>query len=180
MPTAWQARAVQGKQAKFLASCPPESLPVSLQIREATPTDVETLAGFAEAMAWETERKRLDPVVVRRGIAAVFERPGRARYLIAERDGVSAGTLMLTYEWSDWRCAEWWWIQSVYVAETERRHGVFRALYEHVRQAAAATPGICGLRLYVEHDNARAKATYAALGMQASHYDMMEFATPVT
>jgi len=147
-----------------------------ITIRAATAADVETLARFAEAMAWETERKRLDPQTVRRGIAAAFEQPERARYLLAERAGEIAGTLMLTYEWSDWRCAQWWWIQSVYVAEAHRRHGVFRALYQHVRDAALATPGICGLRLYVEHDNAAAKATYAALGMQASHYDMMEFA----
>ena len=46
-------------------------------------------------------------------------------------DGVAVGTLLLTYEWSDWRNRPVWWIQSVYVTSDARRHGVFRALYAH-------------------------------------------------
>ena len=147
-------------------------------IRPARPDELDTLAGFACAMALETERKQLDRVTVARGIAAVFERPARGRYLMAERAGGVAGTLMLTYEWSDWRCADWWWIQSVYVHPAHRRQGVFRALYRHVADAAAATPGVCGLRLYVEHDNHAAQHTYASLGMARSHYQLYEYALP--
>lgn len=152
--------------------------PTSIRVREARPDDVETLARFAEAMALETESKRLDAATVRRGIAAMFERAERGRYLVAERNGVAVGTLMVTVEWSDWRCGEWWWIQSVYVAPDARRDGVFRALYAHVLALAESTPSICGLRLYVEQDNERAQRTYAALGMEPSHYRMYEHALP--
>lgn len=149
-----------------------------LLIRPARREDVPALVDFACAMAWETEHKRLDRDTVSRGIGAVFERPGRARYLVAERAGAAVGTLMLTYEWSDWRCADWWWIQSVYVVDAERRHGVFRALYAAVKREAESDPGVCGIRLYVEQDNERAQRTYAALGMEDARYRVMEEVMP--
>src|SRR3546814_3907296 len=72
---------------------------------------------------------------------------------------------MLTREWSDWRNGDWWWIQSVYVVPAWRRQGVFAALYRHVEELALATPGVVGLRLYVERGNDAARRTYAALDM---------------
>ena len=149
-----------------------------VRVRDAVPTDLPQLVGFACLMAWETEHKRLDAEVVGRGIGAMFEQPARGRYFVAERDGEVVGTLMLTYEWSDWRAGDWWWIQSVYVVEAARRGGVFSALYRHVREAAAARGDVCGLRLYVEHDNRQALATYGALGMQDAGYRMLEDALP--
>lgn len=85
-----------------------------------------------------------------------------------------AGTLMLTFEWSDWRNGLWWWIQSVYVEPSQRRGGVFAALYRHVETLARAAPGVIGLRLYVEHANAAAQRTYAALGMHDAGYRIYE------
>src|SRR3546814_8999658 len=72
---------------------------------------------------------------------------------------------MLTREWSDWRNGDWWWIQSVYVVPASRRRGMFAALYRHAEALARATPGVIGLRLYVERGNEVARRTYAALGM---------------
>ncbi len=155
-------------------------------IRAARADDAGLLARWAIAMAWETEHKRLDPGTVERGVGAVFEQTARGRYFIAERTdaiGTAAvGTLMLTHEWSDWRCGDWWWIQSVYVDPAHRRGGVYRALYEHVHALARAAPDVCGLRLYVERDNANAQRTYASLGMVDAGYAMYEdeFAAGVT
>jgi len=149
-----------------------------LNIRDAHANDRLRLADWAVAMAWETEQKKLDPDTVRHGIGAVFDQPGRGRYFIAERKGEAAGTLMLTYEWSDWRNGDWWWIQSVYVAPEHRRQGVYAALYAHVKALAQATPQVCGLRLYVEHHNANAQRTYEALGMLDAGYRMYEAALP--
>jgi len=123
-------------------------------------------------MALETEDKPLDRDLLTRGVAAVFDDPARGFYLVAERAGERAGCLLITREWSDWRCGDWWWIQSVYVLPAVRRHGVFRALYDHVDAQARATPGVVGLRLYVEWENARAQATYRALGMEQEHYHL--------
>ena len=147
-------------------------------IRAATTDDVATLAGFAAAMALETENKQLDLSTVTRGIERVLAEPARGRYLVAERDGSVVGTLMLTYEWSDWRCADWWWIQSVYVAEDARRQGVYAALYRHVLTEIDGRRDVCGVRLYVETDNHRAQKTYESLGMARSHYHQYEYAQP--
>lgn len=125
-------------------------------------------------MARETEDKELDAALVRQGVLAVLNRPELGRYLIAEQDGNVVGQLMLTYEWSDWRNGAFWWIQSVYVRPDQRRNGVFRALYQHVEQLARVTPGVCGLRLYVEAHNERAIATYRDLGMQPSGHTVFE------
>ncbi|KRA33808.1 GCN5 family acetyltransferase [Rhodanobacter sp. Root627] len=144
-----------------------------LSIRLATVADIPDLLAWNSAMAWETEHKRLDPAVLERGIAGVLEQPRRGFYLIAERDGVAVGGLLLTYEWSDWRNGDFWWIQSVYVIPAARRSGVFRALHADVAQRARAA-GAVGLRLYVETGNERAQATYAQLGMRRCPYWMYE------
>jgi GNAT superfamily N-acetyltransferase len=149
----------------------------SLLVRSAIPADIPLLLAWNTAMAWETERKRLDSTILERGISGVFEQSQRGLYLIAERDGVAVGSLLVTYEWSDWRCGDFWWIQSVYVAPNARRGGVFRALYAEVERRARAA-GVVGLRLYVETENLRAQATYADLGMQQCHYLMYESALP--
>lgn len=142
------------------------------RVRAATRADITFLVEANAAMAWETEEKRLDRELLTRGVAAVFDEPRRGFYLIAERDAAAAGCLLITYEWSDWRNGDWWWIQSVYVRPDDRRHGVFRSLYRQVEATARATPGVVGLRLFVEWENERAQRTYAALGMQQEHYHM--------
>jgi GNAT superfamily N-acetyltransferase len=149
-----------------------------LSVRAARPDDGELLASWAEAMAWETEHKRLDAATVRRGVAQGLADPARARYFIAETAGTPAGTLMLTTEWSDWRSGWWWWIQSVYVPPEHRRGGVLRALYDHVHAQADAAGDVCGLRLYVEHGNAVAQKTYESLGMADAGYRMFEAGLP--
>ena len=62
----------------------------------------------------------------------------------------------------------------MYVHPDHRRQGVCRVLYEHIRERAAADPGVVGVRLYVERRNARAQATYAALGMRQGGYLVMQ------
>ena len=155
------------------------------QIRDATPDDAPVIVEFNCRLAWETEHKRLEPALIGPGVAEALRRPEWARYFVAERTGAAAGEvsgeaggvigqIMITYEWSDWRNGLFWWIQSVYVRADARRGGVFRGLYEHVAALARRTPGNCGLRLYVEHENAAALATYAKLGMKPSGHLVYE------
>ena len=143
-------------------------------IRDATGADLAFLADSNAAMALETERKTLDRAVLELGIAAIFERPQRGFYLIAERARLPVGCLLITYEWSDWRNGDWWWLQSVYVAPEARRGGVFRALHTEVERRVRLDPCAVGLRLYVERENRRAQQTYEALGMHETHYRMFE------
>ena len=146
---------------------------MTLTIRRATPADVPVLVAFNTAIAWETEHKRLDPAVLAAGVGAVFADPARGFYTVAERGGEVVGQMMITYEWSDWRNGWFWWIQSVYVADTAPRGRVPR-LYRAIERQAAADPSVIGLRLYFESENARAQATYRALGMADTAYGMME------
>ena len=146
----------------------------AIRVRPATIDDVSLMARWAEAMAFETENKHLDNHTVTRGLEAGVADPARARYFMAEVGGEPVGTLMLTFEWSDWRNAWWWWIQSVYVAPEHRRRGVYRALYGYALTLAKAEDGVCGLRLYVERHNVQAIRTYEFLGMKESGYRFYE------
>jgi ribosomal protein S18 acetylase RimI-like enzyme len=148
-----------------------------LTLRCADPRDLDVLVEFNAAMAMETEALSLDRERLRAGVAALLADPAKGRYRLAERAGEVVGALMLTREWSDWRCGDWWWIQSVYVRADARRAGVFRALFDSVAVEARADAGVCGLRLYVERDNLRAQATYRALGMDETHYRLFEIST---
>lgn len=153
----------------------PTATPVeAIRIRPADLDDVSLMARWAEAMALETEDRQLDPDTVRRGIQLAIEDPVRGQYFMAEIAGEPVGTLMITYEWSDWRCAWWWWIQSVYVVTGHRRRGVYRALYAYVLALAKARDDVCGLRLYADRDNVNAHRTYEFLGMVDSGYRMFE------
>jgi len=145
-----------------------------IRVRPATGQDVDLMSEWAQAMAFETERKRLDPQTITRGIAAGLADPVRSRYFIAEIGGEPAGTLMYTFEWSDWRCAWWWWLQSVYVPPKHRLKGVYRTMHEHILALARQTPDVCGVRLYVERGNIRAQRTYEMLGMNDAGYWMFE------
>ena len=145
-----------------------------LIVRDATRVDIAFLAESNAAMALETERKTLDRVVLELGIAAIFERPQRGFYLIAERASLPVGCLLITYEWSDWRNGDWWWLQSVYVLPAARRSGVFRALHAAVEGRARAAVAVVGIRLYVEQRNRAAQATYAMLGLHETPYRLLE------
>ncbi len=152
----------------------------SFTIREAGTPDIPVLVEFNRAMAAETESKALDRDVLTAGVRAIFEDPSRGRYFLAtEKDaagrrGRAVGALLVTYEWSDWRNAVFWWIQSVYVPPSDRRRSVFRALYEFLLERARTSRGVCGLRLYVERENEAAQAVYQSLGMFPSSYQMFE------
>ena len=146
-------------------------------IRAAGPDDLDVLAGFALAMARETEDLALDEPTLRAGVAALLADPARGRTFVLESGGEVAASLMLTTEWSEWRNGFFWWIQSVYVRPAHRGRGHYRRLHQHVRVLAAHDPGVCGLRLYVERENTGAQAAYRALGMFETHYLLFEEST---
>ena len=147
---------------------------MNIRIRQAATTDASTIAEFNASMALETENLELDPVRLRKGTEALLADSSKGLYYLAEVDGVVVGQLMITYEWSDWRNATFWWIQSVFIRPDYRHLGVFRTLYTHVESIAQERRDVCGLRLYVEHTNTRAQRTYESLGMKQSHYLMMD------
>ncbi len=151
---------------------------MNFQIRKATVDDIEALVEFNQAMALETEGKSLPAGTLTNGVRAVFDSPGKGWYLIAVHNGVRAGSLLITPEWSDWRNADYWWIQSVYVRPEYRSKGVYTALHRHVEELSRYDDGVCGLRLYVDSDNKVARTVYKKLGLVPSRYDLYEIDKP--
>ena len=145
-----------------------------ITIREASVDDAKTIIYFQQQMAIETEGLSLDGMVLNGGVMAVFDDPLKGRYFVADNDGTVIASLLITYEWSDWRNSYVWWFQSVYVLPDYRRRGIFRSMYAYIRDQADLK-GAAGLRLYVESNNATARKTYEALGMTSEHYTMYEW-----
>lgn len=142
-------------------------------IRPATLSDVDALVAFNQGIARETEERELDEETLRAGLLAILNDEALGFYIVAEWEGQVVGSLMVTREWSDWRNGVFWWIQSVYVAASARRRGIYRALYRHV-QDLAKSHNVCGFRLYVERDNVVAQTAYQELGMSETVYKMFE------
>ena len=143
-------------------------------IRRATLADLDAIVGFNAAMARETEGKALDPSRLSDGVKAVLQQEDLGFYLLAELNGQAVGQLLVTTEWSDWRNAFFWWVQSVYVLPEYRRRGVYRALDQQVRLEASQSGNVCGVRLYVDQGNRVAQQVYQDLGMSQSRYYMYE------
>ena len=151
---------------------------LQLSMRRGELRDAHAIAAFNAAMAFETEGKELISEVIAAGVRRLIDSPSLGFYLVAEHEGRVIACLMITNEWSDWRNGLFWWIQSVYVLGKYRRQGVYRRMYEHVREMAKADPGVCGFRLYVEKENEVAHATYASLGMKQTDYLLYEELKP--
>ncbi len=146
----------------------------STTIRHATIDDVDIIAEYNIAMALETEGISLDLGRVTHGVRAVLHDPSKGFYVVGEIESRVVGQMMVTFEWSDWRNGVFWWIQSVYVHPDHRRLSMFTQLYRHVERSAKETDDVCGLRLYVEHENAIAQSTYQHLGMTETVYKVYE------
>src|SRR5688500_19160471 len=86
-----------------------------MKIRIAEKGDVGALVDFNQAMALETEGKRLDGDTLTAGVSSVFDDAAKGFYVVAEDGGRIVGGLLVTFEWSDWRNAWFWYIQSVYI-----------------------------------------------------------------
>ena len=145
-----------------------------ITIRKALVKDAPTIIEFQQKMAWETEHLTLVNEKISKGVNGVFADPSRGQYYVAESTGIIVASLLITYEWSDWRNANVWWFQSVYVLPEYRRTGVFRKMYSFIKDEADKNK-VSGLRLYVESNNVNARKTYEALGMGSEHYTMYEW-----
>ena len=109
------------------------------------------------------------------GVHRLFKDSTKGRYYVAEEGGEVVGSLMTTYEWSDWRNGTVLWIQSVYVEKKHRGQGVYKKMYNHIQQLVDADPDLKGIRLYVDKTNVAAQQTYKKIGMNGEHYTVYEW-----
>lgn len=148
---------------------------MEIRIRKGMYTDTNTITQFQIAMALETENFELDPRTVNQGVAAVLNNEQLGRYYVAESAGQVLGSLLTTYEWSDWRNGMILWIQSVYIRPEYRKMGVYTQLYRFIHDQVERDSGLCGIRLYVDKTNIPAQNVYARLGMNGEHYRVFEW-----
>jgi GNAT superfamily N-acetyltransferase len=146
-----------------------------ITIRSAVPDDAISIIEFQQKMAQETENILLDFHTVTNGVHAVFEDATKGAYYVAVDGDTVVGSLMTTYEWSDWRCGTVIWIQSVYITPTHRGQGVYKKMYEHIQSLVTPVSGYRGIRLYVDKTNNPAQRVYEKLGMNGEHYQVFEW-----
>jgi ribosomal protein S18 acetylase RimI-like enzyme len=146
----------------------------NVMVRPAQISDLDVLVRFSAAMADETEHRKLDLARLRKGTLSVLQSDQHGYYLVEETNKAVVGQLLVTYEWSDWRNGVFWWIQSVYVDPTVRGQGVYGLMHASVLEQARSRSDVCGVRLYVEKENAAAQAAYRRLGMTLTPYQVYE------
>ena len=147
-----------------------------IKIREANRSDAPSIIDFQLKMALETENLELTKSVLESGVKAVFDEDSKGAYYVAEVDGTVVGSLLTTYEWSDWRNGQILWIQSVYVANEFRGKGIYRNMYEYIKNKVRDHKlDFKGIRLYVDKTNDVAQKVYKKLGMENHHYEMYEW-----
>jgi ribosomal protein S18 acetylase RimI-like enzyme len=150
-----------------------------IEVREAHLSDQNVIAAFQLEMAKETEGIELDKVIVSHGVLAVFNDSAKGAYYVAEDDGEVVGSLLTTYEWSDWRNGQVIWIQSVFVKKEHRNKGIYKRMYAYIkaRVTCEGSP-YRGIRLYVDKTNSAAIQVYQNLGMDNHHYETFEWMKP--
>ena len=143
---------------------------------EIAPSDLSyapAIARFQVDMAMESEGYALDYGRILKGVESVLQDDNKGRYVLAFIDGKPVASLMITREWSDWKCCWYLWIQSVYVSPDYRKNGIYKAMYEEVLRLARSE-GVSQVRLYVDKDNKKAQTVYQKVGMSECHYLMYE------
>ena len=135
--------------------------------------DIDSIVQFQADMAMESEGCVLNKEKVTKGVTAAMLDDSKGIYWVAKYEGRTIGSLMITREWSDWNNEWYWWIQSVYVTPEYRKQGVYKAMYQKVKDAAKEN-NVSQIRLYADKTNLSAQKAYQSLGMHESHYLMFE------
>ncbi len=146
-----------------------------MKVRKAETNDHQNIVSFQLAMAHETEGIELNKATVEKGVEAVLHDPNKGNYYVAEINGQVVGSLLTTFEWSDWRNGTILWIQSVYVNPDFRRKGVYRSMYSYLKKMVFSDNKLNGIRLYADKSNFAAHKTYETLGMNQDHYITFEW-----
>lgn len=138
---------------------------MEITVRQATKADAQIIARNVVSMAQDGSGVILSPEVVLQGVESLFEKPELGFYVVAEKESKIIGSLVIVFEWSDWRNGVYWWIHSVYVNPEDRRKGVYAKMYQYIKEKAQNDKNVKGLNLSVNKDNKTARSAYEKLGM---------------
>jgi GNAT superfamily N-acetyltransferase len=144
-----------------------------MQVRLAKSTEAALIAEFNIAMAFETESKILNNDLALNGVKNLFAQPQFGFYVVAEHQSKIVASLMITFEWSDWRNEVIWWIQSVYVKPENRGQNIFGEMLHFIEKKATEN-GINTLRLYMDNENKKAHQVYLKNNFTETNYLLFE------
>ena len=147
-------------------------MPSNYILRDATPSDIDSIVGFTVREALEAEGLDVDTTAVRRGVSAAFGDQPVARYFVAENAGQVVASISVVMEWSNFRGGNYWWIQSLFIVPEHRGTGLVHLLLDHIARVAQAA-GALDLRLYAHSANERATQAYRRCGFTTAPYIMM-------
>ena len=115
----------------------------------------------------------LDTEAAARGVRSAFDEPPAAAYWVAETsDGAIVASTYVVTEWSNFHGANYWWVQSLFIAPEHRGSGLADMLL-HRLVAEAEGSGALDLRLYAHRSNARAIRAYQRCGFRVAPYVIM-------
>ncbi len=148
---------------------------LGITLRKASYHDIDFIAHCQLAMALETENLSLNYETVQQGALHVIQNSSIGHYLIPMIENKPAGCMLVLFEWSDWRNAEVLWIHSLYILPYRRSKGVFKTMFEHLKDKVLLEEGFRGIRLFVDKSNTKAREVYQQLGMNGHHYELFEW-----
>lgn len=147
----------------------PAATGAGYRIRAAVAADLDALVAFTLSEALEAEGRRLNPPDARRGVAAAFATPPKARYWVVETNGQLVAATSIVTEWSNFRGGDYWWVQSLYIVPAHRGTGLVDTMLQHLVTEAQGA-GALDLRLYGFNTNARALRAYQRFGFREAPY----------
>jgi N-acetylglutamate synthase-like GNAT family acetyltransferase len=142
-------------------------------IRNAVIDDAEIIAENNKSLALESENIILKYETVLKGVKKLITDKNKGFYIIAEKNNKIIGQIMITFEWSDWKNKNIWWLQSVYVNKFCRQKGIFKELFNNIKRRAS-NQNIDTLRLYVHSNNKNAKKVYHQIKMIEVPYNIFQ------
>jgi len=144
-------------------------------IKVSDPKYAEFIASSQVKMALETEDYKLNYDTVLKGVKTAISDPNKGIYYIVEIDKKPISCLFTVLEWSDWRSKSVLWIHSVYVLKEFRGQGIYKFMYQSLKDKVQKSDELAGIRLYVDKRNTNALEVYNKLGMESEHYSLCEW-----
>jgi GNAT superfamily N-acetyltransferase len=144
-----------------------------LSVRKARQEDLSYLVEFTAEEAREAEGSVKIPDTLEKGIgAALVDNTIATYWVLVDDNDIPVGSVSALKEWSDWNAGYYWWIQSMYLAPSQRGKGRMTLLLEAVKSEMKSQQGL-ELRLYVHKDNGVAVRAYEKANFEHSDYRIM-------
>ena len=144
-----------------------------VRVRKAELKDLPFLIEFTAEEAREAESSIKIPDTLEKGIMKALEDSSISQYwVLVDESDRPVGSVSALKEWSDWNAGYYWWIQSMYLAPSQRGKGRMSLLLEVVKEEMEKQEGL-ELRLYVYEKNQAAIKAYERANFVHSEYKIM-------